>query len=70
MPSKVLHDKIPYHILFGKAPNYISLKCFGYLCYASTLSYGRGKFEPRAQTYVFLDYPIGQKGFKLLKLNT
>ncbi|XP_070022392.1 uncharacterized protein [Nicotiana sylvestris] len=49
IPSKVLKGLTAYEVLLGKQPNYDSLKIFGYLWYASTLSHNKGKFEPRAK---------------------
>ena len=68
LPSTTLKFDSPYHVLFGKQLDYHSLRTFGCLCYASTLSVGRTKFEPRATPTVFLGYPVGYKGCKLLNL--
>lgn len=68
--SKVLKEKIPYFILFNQSSYYSTLRVFGYLCYVSILSNGRSKFDPRAKACVFLDYPLGQKGYKVLKIDT
>lgn len=70
LPSKVLKRRTPYSILFNQPPDYANPKTFGCLCYASTLSNGRGKFDPRATTCVFLGYPLGQKGYKLLEFHS
>jgi len=69
-PSKLLKDRSPYEILYGTKPDYDSIKSFGCLCYASTLKHGRDKFEARAMKCVFLGYPFGKKGYKLLNLDS
>jgi hypothetical protein len=69
-PSPNLHNTCPYSILFNKEPNYHDFRSFGCLTYASTLASSRNKFSPRVVAAVFLSYPIGYKGYKLLDLST
>nr|XP_016445482.1 PREDICTED: uncharacterized protein LOC107770663 [Nicotiana tabacum] len=70
LPPKVLKGKTPFSMLFNQPTSYNQLKSFGCLCYVSTLSNGRSKFDPKAKACVFLGYPLGQKGYKLLELDT
>jgi len=48
-------------MLYKTIPNFNQLKEFGFLCYASTLSTNRSKFDPRTLKYVFISFKKGQK---------
>lgn len=67
-PSIILQNKTPYQLLMNKEPDYSFLKSFGCLCYVSTLSKDINKFSARADACVFLGYPAGYKGYKVLHL--
>lgn len=68
MPTPLLKDKSPFHVLTSKKLDYSGLRVFGCLCYSSTSSKNRHKFQPRSRACVFL--PAGYKGYKLLDLET
>jgi transposase InsO family protein len=70
LPTPVLHQKTPYEVLMQKMPIYSHLKVFGCLAYASNLSSHKTKFDAKALPCVFLGYPFGTKGYKLLDLSS
>lgn len=69
-PSTFLQGKSPNGVLFGSPPSYTNLKSFGCLCYASSLLIHRTNLDPKSVKCVFLRYPMGKKGYKLLALDT
>lgn len=63
MLTAVLNNKSPYQLLYGELPDIDYLKFFGSLCYVSTLSNHRGKFDERASKCAFLGDKLGAKGY-------
>ena len=70
LPYPNLDHKSLYQILTSKIHAYDQLKTFGCLCYKSTSPKSRTKFDPRAKACVFIGYPSGFKGYKLLDLES
>lgn len=70
MPLKILSNKSPYEKLFGVAPNLDYLRAFGCLCFVSSNKQGRTKFDSKASIHVFIGYSPGQKGYKVLSMDT
>ena len=67
---KLLKEKRPYELLHDSLPSYDHLKVFGCLCFMTTPKQGRDKFRARANACVFMGYPSGQKGYKVMNLET
>lgn len=69
LPSKLLNSKSPYKVLYGKIPNYYYLRVFECLAYVLKTK-REGKFDEKGRSGVFVGYPLGQKGCKVLDLVT
>lgn len=70
LPSPILANKTPYELLTSKSPDYSQLKVFGCLCYVFTSPKQHHKFQPRAKACIFLGYPSGFKGYKILDMES
>lgn len=70
LSSPLLSNKSPFELLHSKVSGYSLIRVFGCLCYQSTSSHQRHKFEPRSRACVFLGYSTGYKGYKLLDLES
>jgi len=70
LPTPVLNDFSPHEMLYKTPQDFNQLKVFGSLCYASTLSTNRSKFEPRASKCVFIGFKKGTKGYILLNIQS
>lgn len=70
LPVSQLAFKSPYEMIFKKTPDYDYLKVFGCLCYIANVSGPSDKFDSRGLRCVFFGYPYGQKGYRVMHLET
>jgi len=68
--STILQNKSPYQLLFNHDPDFASLKGFGSLCFASTLSLHKTKLESKSKKCLFLGYKFNVKCYILFDLKT
>lgn len=57
--SSTIHKKRSFEVLFIEASNFLQIKYFGCLTFASTLTRHRYKLYPRVNKCIFLGYPNG-----------
>ena len=67
-PSRLLSNKTPFELLWNKKTSLSHIRSFGCLCYS--LKNFCLTFSPLAIRAVFLGYPLGYKGYKVLDLST
>lgn len=70
MPMAVLDWKSPHEVLFGRTPDYSSLRIMGCLCFASPWPKPHDKYESCGIKCIFLGYLQGQKAYKLYDLTS
>jgi len=68
--TPVLNYFSPREMLYKTSPDFNQLKVFGSLCYASTLSTNRSKFDSRTSKCVFIGFKKGTKGYILLNIQS
>jgi histone deacetylase 1/2 len=66
LPSRVINNETPFYRLFGKEPDYTSLRTFGCACWPHLRPYNTTKLSFRSKQCVFLGYSNQHKGFKCL----
>lgn len=70
LPSKVIDDKTPFELVFNQKPDYENMRVFGCLTYYRNTDTRGDKFEERGMPGVFMGYPQGTKGYKILDIKT
>jgi len=70
LPTHVLNDFSPQEMFYKTPPDLNQLMVFGSLCYASTLSTNRSKFDSGASKCVFIGFKSGTKGYILLNIQS
>lgn len=66
LPTPVLGNQSPFHILFKQSSNYEKLQPFGCLCFLWLRPYNTKKLAPKSRPYIFLGYSNTQSTYKCL----
>lgn len=70
LPTRVLDWKSPHQVLYGEDPNYNKFKTFGCCCYYTNVTPHKDKFSPREKAAIHIGFSVGQKGWKLLDIES
>ena len=69
LPSTLLGWKSPFEMLHKTSPDYLALKVFGCLCFATNTKPHNTKIEIRASKCVFVGFVPRQKVYTLYDLD-
>ena len=69
-PTSALHDATPFECWFGVKPDISNMRVFGCVCYYHVPDPQRQKLDPKARKAVFVGYPDGMKGYKVMDIET
>nr|GFC60879.1 retrovirus-related Pol polyprotein from transposon TNT 1-94 [Tanacetum cinerariifolium] len=64
------HHKTPYELVHNKKPDLTFFRVFGALCYPTNDSEDLGKFQPTADTGIFVGYAPRKKGYRIYNKRT
>ena len=64
VPSPVIENQSPYERLYGKPPDYSTLKVFGCACFVLLQPHEHTKLESRSRLCCFLGYGMEHKGYR------
>lgn len=64
VPLQSIQNATPYFRLIGNCASLDHLKVFGSLCFSSTISENRSKFDPRAIACAFMGYMCHKRAIK------
>ncbi|KAI3790883.1 hypothetical protein L2E82_04280 [Cichorium intybus] len=62
--SLLLSSQSPYEMLYGKPPDYFSLRVFGCTCFVLKPHAERNKLSSKSALCLFFGYGIGQQGYR------
>nr|GFA81061.1 retrovirus-related Pol polyprotein from transposon TNT 1-94 [Tanacetum cinerariifolium] len=64
------HHKTPYELVHNKKPDLTFFRVYGALCYLTNDSKDLGKFQPTADTGIFVGYAPSRKGYRIYNKRT
>ena len=70
IPSKLLDNLTPTHLLYNKSTSYTHLLVFGCLCFPPIPSTKVNKLQSRSSPCVLLSYPSSHRGYKCYDFTT
>ncbi|KAK9075210.1 hypothetical protein SSX86_003531 [Deinandra increscens subsp. villosa] len=70
LPSKILSNKSPFHMLFSQNPRYENFRVFGCRVFPYLRDYTDHKLAPRSLPCIFFGYSSQHKGFKCFEPTT
>ena len=70
LPSKLLGNLTPTHLLYNKSPSYKHLRVFGCLCFPLIPSTKIHKLQSRLSPCLILGYPSSHRDYKCYDLAT